>query len=273
MATKGKSPLFARLLRQSFANDEFAPRATVSAAFEAAFERLAIVQNRDEYIYKAALTHRVLLGTHSLRTASMLTEFRVGACKADLVILNGTSTAYEIKSERDSLSRLKNQLDAYRRVFARVYVIAGENHVDSVLSTADTEVGVMVLSPHCRIRTVREAVNRADRICPTTLFESLRLDEAQSIAKRLGYDVPTLPNMLMRAELRKMIVEVSPATLHAAFVATVKTTRSLASLDSFVNSLPASLHAVALTTPLKVSQRGNVLKAIHTSLHEATAWG
>jgi hypothetical protein len=56
---------------------------------------------RDKYVYKAALTQRVLMGKHSLRTACMLSEFRVGDRKADITILNGTTTVYEIKSDRD----------------------------------------------------------------------------------------------------------------------------------------------------------------------------
>ncbi|MEI9986083.1 MAG: sce7726 family protein [Aliidongia sp.] len=55
-----------------------------------------------------SVTQKILMGKHSLRTASMLNEFRAGSCKADLVILNGTATVYEIKSERDSLTRLAN---------------------------------------------------------------------------------------------------------------------------------------------------------------------
>src|SRR5215216_2008453 len=110
LATKGKSAAFTRLIREA----DVLPRRTdgmrVGEVFEAAFQILKQSGLRDEYIYKAALTHRVLMGRHSLRTACMLSEFRVGRSKADIVILNGTTTVYEIKSERDSLSRLERQI-------------------------------------------------------------------------------------------------------------------------------------------------------------------
>src|ERR1700686_3491115 len=124
MARKGKSPLFARLANQSRLLCSMPSASHVYSLFEAAFSLLKREGYRDEYIYKAALTHRILLGKHSLQTASMLSEFRVGECKADIAILNGTATVYEIKSERDSLSRLERQVTAYANVFARVYVIA-----------------------------------------------------------------------------------------------------------------------------------------------------
>jgi hypothetical protein len=115
MARKGRSTLFAQLFTQSgLLEKKTTDVRTVSAAFDIAFSVLRRAGTRDEYVYRAALTHNILLGTHSLNTASMLTEFRAGSCKADLAILNGTGTVYEIKSDRDSLSRLVTQVENYR---------------------------------------------------------------------------------------------------------------------------------------------------------------
>jgi hypothetical protein len=103
MARKGKSPLFARLATQSQLLRSIPLSKRVDSLFDAAFSLLKREGYRHEYIYKAALTHKILLGIHSLQTASMINEFRVGDCKADIAILNGTATVYEVKSERDSL--------------------------------------------------------------------------------------------------------------------------------------------------------------------------
>ena len=106
---------------------------------------------RDEYVYRAALTHNILLGRHSLNTASLLTEFRAGSCKADLAILNGTATVYEVKSERDSLTRLENQLLNYRKVFAKVYVIVAEQFLQQVIDKTTADIGIMSLATMPRI--------------------------------------------------------------------------------------------------------------------------
>lgn len=82
----------------------------------------------------------------------MLNEFRAGSCKADLVILNGTATAYEIKSERDSLARLSNQVLNYRRVFASVNVMVRGIHVESVRHVVPVDVGVVPLPEAARFR-------------------------------------------------------------------------------------------------------------------------
>jgi len=195
MARKGRSTLFAQLFTQSgLLEKKTTDVRTVSAAFDMAFSVLRRAGTRDEYVYRAALTHNILLGTHSLNTASMLTEFRAGSCKADLAILNGTGTVYEIKSDRDSLSRLVNQVENYRKVFAKIYVIAGEAHVQGVMESTPEEVGVLSLVRWDRIRTVREAVARADLICPVTVFESLRVAEARAILKNLQVPIPDVPN-------------------------------------------------------------------------------
>jgi hypothetical protein len=179
LARKGRSPVFARLAAQSRLPDLVTGSAYVYDIFECAFALLKTEGLRDEYIYKAALTQKVLLGKHSLQTASMLNEFRVGDCKADLAILNGTSTVYEIKSERDSLTRLEKQVASYSKVFSRVYVIAGEQHIESVLRLIPADVGVLRLNQRYQISEVRVAEDRPDRTSAAAIFDAIRtIDES-----------------------------------------------------------------------------------------------
>jgi hypothetical protein len=159
LARKGRSPLFARLARQSRLLQSLSASERVYNLFEVAFSVLKREGYRDEYIYKAALTQKILLGRYSLQTASMLNEFRVGDCKADIAILNGTATVYEVKSERDSLARLERQIRAYSTVFARIFVIAAESHVDAVIASVPDNVGVLRLNRRHQISTVRDAAD------------------------------------------------------------------------------------------------------------------
>lgn len=271
MALKGKSGLFSRLFRESMLTDQFS-MTHVRDAFEAAFSVLKAGNCRDEYVYKAALTHKVLLGTHSLATACMMTEFRVGECKADLAILNGTATVYEIKSERDSLSRLEKQVETYKKVFASVYVIAGENHVDDVVTATSSDVGVMKLSRRHQISVVRTAADRPDRICPITAFEALRTNEAKQILAQLGVSVPKLPNTIVHSELRKLFVNLRPSDLHFEMVKTLKRTRSLLPLTQLIDCLPPSLQPAALSVSVKKDHHKRLLGAVNTSLQEAVKW-
>lgn len=248
------------------------PRATVGDAFNAAFAVLKVVGLRDEYIYRAALTHKVLLGTHSLRTASMLNEFRAGACKADLVILNGSATVYEIKSERDSLARLAHQVENYKKVFAAVNVIASEAHIEGVRATVPTDVGILCLSRRYQISVVQDAVDQPDRICPITVFESLRTAEASAILKALGVPIPDVPNTRRHAAMRACFAELKPVDVHHQMVRTLKRTRNLARLSELVDQLPESLHAAALSISVRRGDHGRLVDAVATPLSMAMAW-
>ncbi|AZR72479.1 hypothetical protein BBF96_03240 [Anoxybacter fermentans] len=57
-----------------------------------------------------------------------------GEACVDVAVINGTIIGYEIKSERDSLDRLPNQINAYNKVFDIVSIITGNCHLDKISS-------------------------------------------------------------------------------------------------------------------------------------------
>ncbi len=272
MARKGKSPLFARLARESGLPGLLLQSDAVHSFFELAFSFLKQEGFRHEYIYKAALTHKVLLGKHSLQTAAMLTEFRVGECKADLAILNGTATVYEIKSERDSLVRLDRQVRAYAGVFARVYVIAADAHVDAVLRTVSDEVGVLCLNRRHNISTVREAADQPERTSPSVIFDSIRTQEARMILEAQGISLPSVPNTEVSRMLRDFFVQLEPVAAHVGMVRVLKKTRNLLPLSNLIAQLPPSLHTAALAVPLRKTDHARLVSAVNTPLQDAMRW-
>jgi hypothetical protein len=272
MARKGKSPLFARLANQSLLADSLSASHCVYSLFDTAFSLLKREGYRHEYIYKAAVTHKILLGRHSLQTASMLNEFRVGECKADIAILNGTSTVYEIKSERDSLTRLERQVAAYAKVFARVYVIAGENHVAAVVASVPKDVGILRLNSRHRISTVREAGDRPERTSPVAIFDSIRTVEARLILQSRGVPVPVVPNTELNSVLRELFIKLEPREAHASMVQVLKKTRNLLPLSDLVAQLPLSLQTAALSIPLRKLDHTRLVAAVNTRLKDAMAW-
>jgi hypothetical protein len=272
MAKRGRSPLFARLASQSRLHSFLSPSACVSALFDAAFALLKREGYRHEYIYKAALTHKILLGKHSLQTASMMNEFRVGECKADVAILNGTATVYEIKSERDSLSRLERQVTAYATVFAKVYVIAAESHVQAIAKTVPDFVGILRLNGRHHISTMREAIDQPERTSPSAIFDSIRTAEARMILSSLGVTIPAVPNTALHAVLREEFVKLTPIQAHSEMVRVLKRTRNLLPLSTLVNQLPRSLQTAALSIPLRKADHERLVTAVNSSLQDAMGW-
>ena len=264
--------MFARLLRESELHTTLPASSFVHDLFDAAFDILKKKAHRHEYVYKAALTHKVLLGAHSLQTASMLTEFRVGACKADLVILNGTGTVYEIKSERDSLTRLGRQIEAYKQVFAKVYVIAGDNHVEAVFDTVSPDIGILKLHSRYRISELRKAEDRPERTSAAAIFDGIRLNEAKQILLRCGVEIPRLSNMEMHAALRARFVKLNSRDAHEGMVHVLKKSRNLLPLAKLVESLPHSLQSAALSVPLRSTDHERLIEAVNARTSEAMSW-
>jgi hypothetical protein len=272
LARFGKSPLFARLAKQADASSRALAAGKVYSFFDAAFKVLERTDCRHEYIYKSALTHKVLLGTHSLQTASMLNEFRVGECKADVSILNGTATVYEIKSERDSLSRLEKQIETYKRFYAKVYVIAGENHIEGVRSLVTADVGILKLSNRHQISTVREAEDRPERTSSLTILDSIRTDEALRILALIGEPAPNVPNTKIRAVLRERFSNLGSCDVHAAMVQVLKKTRDQFPLSTLVQSMPTSLQSAALTISLRRGDHPRLVDSLMTPMRDALEW-
>ena len=192
----------------------------------------------------------------------MLNEFRIGSCKADLIILNGTGTVYEIKSERDSLSRLHNQITNYRKAFGKIYVIAGSEHIDDVLKTTESTIGVLSLTRWNRISTIREAEEVLDFLCPVTIFES----------SELGIKIPDLPNTQMHGFLKEEFSGLPPVSVYNLMLKTLKESRSLLSLRELILNLPKSLQPAALSIQLRSKDHERLINTMQLPLNEALLW-
>jgi hypothetical protein len=273
MSQTGKSPLFSRLIYQSQAYELVGPTSIVGDLFDVVFNVLKDKAYRHEYSYKAAIINKILLGTHSLHTASMLSEFRVGKSKADIVILNGTSSAYEIKSERDNLNRLEGQLESYLKVFAKVNIITGEGHLEKINSIANKDVGLLLLNDRYQISIIRKPIERKDRIEPRMLFESLQRKEQIEILMQFGVSPPAVPNTQLHEALLEKFLKLPSAQLHDITIKTLKKTRSLIRLQDFTRSIPPSLRAIALSISLNKSEQERFVLAIKTKTSEALSWG
>lgn len=268
----GQSALLARLLPQSGVAGAVAEDATVGDAFDVAFALLRSLGNRDEYVYRSALTLKILLGHHNLRTASMLSEARVGVCKADVVVLNGTATAYEIKSERDSLARLQSQLAAYSELFAAVNVVTSPSHLESVMRLVPADVGVLLLSDRFTLRTERPAVVDPSRTNPLAVLDFVRIEEAASILGSFGLVMPAVPNTMVRGALREVFATLDPSRLHQQMVTTLKASRSQRDASDFIQTVPMSLRAAMLSMKMSPSSQRRLRDATRLPVDVALAW-
>ncbi|QTV78979.1 sce7726 family protein [Microbacterium sp. NIBRBAC000506063] len=252
--------------------EELPSNASLADVFELAFSTLRQLGNRDDYVYRSAVTQKIVLGKHNLRTTTVLNELRAGSSKADVVVLNGTSTAYEIKSERDSFQRLPSQLADYRSVFASVNIVTSPAQADEVLRLAPDDVGVLVLSSRFRVQSVREAVNLPERTRSLSILATLRVDEAIRVLQALNVPFPDVPNTRRWSELRAVFAELRSVDVHAKAVTVLKSSRSRAGLEPFIKQLPKPLSAAILSADLSSSAQKNLQSATWQTLSTVLAW-
>jgi len=272
LAQKGYSPLLGRLISETLEVKKSALSLTLFDLYQNAFLLLRQRDNRHEYAYKAAITKGIMLGRHSLNTAAMVNEFRVGQCKADVAIFNGTSTAYEIKSERDSLNRLENQLITYREFFAKVYVVTGEPHLSGVEKNAPEDVGILCLNKRHSISVVREAIEDPSRLKPITILDAIQTREAILILEDIGIEPPKLANTQMRAGLMEIFSALDPTILHKYAVKTLRESRRSKELGNILPLIPPSLQAALFSTPLNKKEQETLAVSIQKTIREALDW-
>ena len=273
LANKGRSPVFARLANELLPLNLIDGYSPIQELFDLIYDQLKSKNYRHEYIYKTAITHKILLGKHSLNTAVLLNEFRVQDRKADVVVINGTSNVYEIKTERDSLRRLEKQVTTYRLVFANINVIVGMNHLETVLSTVPESVGVLLLSDRYQISTVRESIESTTEIQSETIFDSIRLSESKAILKNVGIEIPEVPNTKTYFALKKLFHEIPKEVAHEQMVRVLIKTRNQSKQSSFLKELPKSLVSTAVSTRISIRDRNRLVKALNTPLDKAISWG
>jgi hypothetical protein len=80
------------------------------------------------------------------RKLRVVEEFGVehGAARVDVAVVNGMLHGYEIKSDRDTLSRLPEQIEAYNSVFDRVTLVVGKQHLYEAINLVPDWWGISV---------------------------------------------------------------------------------------------------------------------------------
>lgn len=177
-----------------------------------------------EYVFKNEIANQLFVGKHNPDISGMLLEFRVGSARLDAVIVNGTTTCYEIKTDRDELTRLPAQLAAAGTVFDKVYVVTTARYLNAVAAVLERypKVGIYVLGPNARFSRVRLAGSNLTELDPGAIFDCLRQAEyMRAVHDRLG-NQPTVPNTRLYATYRTLFNVFGPREAHKVLVESLR---------------------------------------------------
>lgn len=246
LALKGHSAYLYEVCSNSNILEQIEPSMPLSQFFDWIYSIL-FKNYRNEYIYKNTIANKILLGKHSLNTSHMLTEFRVGKCKADAVVINGTSTVYEIKSEFDSFARLESQVKAYYQIFDHINVVTSNRQALKLKSILPDAVGILALTDRNTISTIRESKSNKKNINLDTLFDSLRKKEYLKVVEEYYATAPNVPNTQIYRECKKLFCKIPPETAHDLTMNTLRKRNNTKVLKEFITKAPASLSAYALS--------------------------
>lgn len=241
------------------------PLGTVGDMFDAGLEDMR-ASYRCEYVYKAAIADRIVFGRHSPKTSSLAVELGVDGSIVDAAVFNGTATAYEIKTEFDSPTRLTTQTASYLRAFDRVFVVTHPDSADRYESVVDARVGILALNRDNSMSLVRDAEGELSRVEPEVVFRMLRRPEYMEVVEKYFGPQPKLPNGLLDAHYRALFRQLTSLQAHVALVAAMRARTTDASSVVFLSSLPRSLRALGYATPLTGPQRKRVLTSLSAAL-------
>lgn len=194
---------------------------TLGDFYKYAYHKL-LQEYRNEYIYKNTIINKLLLARYSLNTTTILNEFKIGRSIADLVLLNGTSKVFEIKTELDNLYRLESQIADYKKVFEHVYIVTHTPMAEKLLKEIEDTVGIITLTANGMLHTVREAQRDISHLDSSVIIKSLRKHEYTNIIRNYFGDIPQVTPVKYFASCKERFNEIPVNILHDLVVTELK---------------------------------------------------
>nr|WP_315001950.1 MmcB family DNA repair protein [uncultured Capnocytophaga sp.] len=147
-----------------------------------------------EYIYKNSLFLDIIK-KYGLEDTVVLNEFRVGASKADLTMLNGEIKIYEIKTALDDFTKLAKQLADYQKIADKVYIVTSPKFSEKLFSEyKDSNIGICILQNKEELEEVKPAKSNIHYFDFATIFKTLRKPEYLSLVRECFTEIPDVPN-------------------------------------------------------------------------------
>jgi len=91
--------------------------------------------------------HNKILKIHHKNSNTLIVDelgLKHGNCRADIAVINGKLHGFEIKSDKDTLSRLNNQIRIYDSIFDYSAIITGEKHYSKLVNYLPEHWGIVL---------------------------------------------------------------------------------------------------------------------------------
>ena len=171
----------------------------------------------------AKFTNTLLLGVHSPRTTTALTEVPVGNSKADFILINGKAIVYEIKTALDNFDRLDGQIEDYYKAFSRVVVVTSEKNFDDVQQRLqNSPTGICLLTKKGTLSIRKKPIEYSEMLSKPIMFKILRKNEYEQILiKHFGF-LPDVSQFEYYRACQAMFESLPTDVAYQMFVQTLK---------------------------------------------------
>ena len=219
---------------------------------------------RCEYVFKNEIIAE-LRKQYAHRQSLIVNEFRVGNSIADLAFFNGESRAYEIKTGYDTPRRLEGQMNDYKRVFDKCYLVVEESEVND-WKNFDEEMGIIAFCHGPRGKITMEEIRPAktnEHIDVDVLMTCLRAEEYEYIAE--NYAGARLSESKFRhyEECKAVLKDMGAKSLHDAFLETIE---ERASSFDLLEQTPRELYQICMSMHLNDKQLELITNSLNNKI-------
>lgn len=183
------------------------------------------VNYRCEYVYKNEIANQLLLRFHHDNSATLLREVASDKSIADIIIINGKTVAYEIKTELDNFDRLLGQLDSYQSLYDNLNIVTHIGAVNTICRKVDDTVGIIVLNEKSELETVRPASSTTHLFDPSKAGFSLRQSELVSAYEKWVDKLPKMGTALIYTFCHNWYLSLDCEEAHIIFAEALKSRR------------------------------------------------
>ncbi|MGN6394937.1 MAG: sce7726 family protein [Mucilaginibacter sp.] len=177
---------------------------------------------RCEYVYKNEIANQLLLKYHNDNSATLLKEVNSDSSIADIVIINGNTSAYEIKTELDSFERLPSQINSYKTLYDCVYIVTYEKALKNLKNKIDSSVGIIVLDQNGILTEVRKASQNYDLFNSEKAGLTLRQSELILAYEKYIGKLPMMGTALIHSFCYRWFINLDRDDAHAIFYEALK---------------------------------------------------
>lgn len=207
---------------------------------------------RCEYVYKNEFLTRLLIKKYGTKETIAINEFKVSRSIADIALFNGESKVFEIKTEYDTLKRLKSQICNYEQLFDKCYVIIPEMALSQYLKVVHHNIGIILLKDEkntIALEEYREALHN-EYINVDILMHSLRTQEYKNIVLNYYGELPKVSCFQMFDECTRLLKTIPNKLLKRLFIQEIK---RRSSITSSLNKMPYELRQIGLCMNLDMN--------------------